>query len=136
MFERLIVDFRRRCRTAVACNHNFEVAHFGVVPGADDAAVRGDACHDHVGCAKVPEEGVEWCLVERAVHGFEDEVVFLVRRDALGSVNYVAREVIKAEDIIDFTQRESIAERVARRFGSTMAESLLRAATTNPVSLR
>ncbi|HEX2826134.1 MAG TPA: S49 family peptidase [Burkholderiales bacterium] len=56
--------------------------------------------------------------------------------DALGSVDYVAREVIKAEDIIDFTQRESIAERVARRFGSAMAETLVRAASTNPVSLR
>ena len=56
--------------------------------------------------------------------------------DALGSVDYVAREVIKAEDIIDFTQRESIAERVARRFGSAMAETLVRAASTNPVSMR
>jgi protease-4 len=46
--------------------------------------------------------------------------------DALGSVDYVAREVIKAEDIVDFTPRENIAERVVRRFGAAMAETLLR----------
>lgn len=45
--------------------------------------------------------------------------------DALGSVDYVAREVIKAEDIVDFTPRENIAERVVRRFGAAMAETLL-----------
>lgn len=46
--------------------------------------------------------------------------------DALGSVETVARDVIKAEDIVDFTPRENIAERVARRFGAAMAETLLK----------
>ena len=46
--------------------------------------------------------------------------------DALGSVESVARDVIKAEDIIDFTPRENIAERVARKFGAAMAEVLLK----------
>ncbi|MDP1718246.1 MAG: S49 family peptidase, partial [Burkholderiales bacterium] len=32
--------------------------------------------------------------------------------DALGGVDYVAREVIKAEDIVDFTLRENVAERL------------------------
>ncbi|HVP87145.1 MAG TPA: S49 family peptidase [Casimicrobiaceae bacterium] len=44
--------------------------------------------------------------------------------DALGSVGYVAREVIKAEDVVDFTVQESLTERVARRFGTTMGRSL------------
>src|SRR4249920_217474 len=46
--------------------------------------------------------------------------------DALGSVDYVAREVIKAEDIVDFTPRENLVERFARRFGAATAEALLR----------
>lgn len=46
--------------------------------------------------------------------------------DALGGVDYVAREVIKAEDIVDFTPRENIAERVVRRFGAAMAEALVK----------
>jgi protease-4 len=44
--------------------------------------------------------------------------------DALGSVEYVAREVIKAEELVDFTPQENIAERVARRFGAAMGHSL------------
>jgi len=48
--------------------------------------------------------------------------------DALGNVDYVAREVIKAEDIVDFTPHENVAERLAKRFGATMAESLARLA--------
>ena len=46
--------------------------------------------------------------------------------DALGDVNYVARDVIKAKDIIDYTPHENIAERVARRFGAAMAQALVR----------
>jgi protease-4 len=56
--------------------------------------------------------------------------------DGLGSVDYVARELIKAEEIIDFTPRENIAERVARRFGAAMAETLVRTATVTPLTIR
>jgi protease-4 len=45
--------------------------------------------------------------------------------DALGSVDYVAREIIKAEKIVDFTPRENIAERFAKRFGAAMGEALV-----------
>jgi len=53
--------------------------------------------------------------------------------DALGSVEYVARDVIKAEQVVDFTPKENIAERFARRFGSASAEALLRAASSHSV---
>jgi protease-4 len=50
--------------------------------------------------------------------------------DAFGSLDFVAREVIKAEDIVDYTQKENIAEKFARRFGagaaSVLAELALR----------
>ena len=45
--------------------------------------------------------------------------------DAFGSLDYVAREVIKAENIVDYTQKENIAEKVARRFGAGAMGSLL-----------
>jgi protease-4 len=45
--------------------------------------------------------------------------------DALGGLDYVAREVIKAEDIVDYTQKENIAEKVARRFGAGAMGALL-----------
>lgn len=47
--------------------------------------------------------------------------------DGIGSVAYVAREIIKAEDLVDYTPRENIAERVAKRFGAAMAEALVKA---------
>ena len=51
--------------------------------------------------------------------------------DAIGSLESVARDVVKAEDIVDFTQKEGIAEKFARRFGaaaaSTFAEAVFRA---------
>jgi protease-4 len=43
--------------------------------------------------------------------------------DGLGSVESVARDVIKAEDIVDYTQQESLAERLAGRLGATMAKA-------------
>jgi protease-4 len=46
--------------------------------------------------------------------------------DGYGSVESVARDVIKAEEIVDFTSRENLAERVARRFGAASAEAFLK----------
>ncbi|MGH8756749.1 MAG: S49 family peptidase [Burkholderiales bacterium] len=44
--------------------------------------------------------------------------------DDFGNVDYVAREVIKAEEVVDFTPHESLAERFARHFGGAMAKAL------------
>ena len=44
--------------------------------------------------------------------------------DGLGNVDSVARDVIKAEDIVDFTQHEGLAERLAGRLGASMAKAL------------
>jgi protease-4 len=50
--------------------------------------------------------------------------------DAIGSMEQVARDVIKAEEIVDFTPRENVAERFAKRLGASAAESLVRFGTT------
>jgi protease-4 len=60
--------------------------------------------------------GLMWTGVKSIELGLSDE---------LGSVEYVAREVIKAEDIRDYTMRASLAERFARQFGTDMAEGIL-----------
>ena len=44
--------------------------------------------------------------------------------DGLGSLESVARDVVKAEDIVDYSQKENIAEKLARRFGASVASSL------------
>ena len=45
--------------------------------------------------------------------------------DGFGSLDYVAREVIKAEDVVDYTQKENLAEKFARRFGAGAMNSLI-----------
>ncbi|MEO8204342.1 MAG: S49 family peptidase [Betaproteobacteria bacterium] len=44
--------------------------------------------------------------------------------DGFGSLEYVAREVIKAENIVDYSQKENLAEKFARRLGAGAASSL------------
>jgi len=39
--------------------------------------------------------------------------------DAIGSADYVAREVIKQEEIVDFTNKEDFASRIAKRIGAS-----------------
>ena len=56
--------------------------------------------------------------------------------DGLGSLDYVAREIVKAEDIVDYTQRESVGMRLARELGVHMGEGLFKAARGAGISLR
>jgi len=44
--------------------------------------------------------------------------------DGLGSVDFVARDVIKAEEIVDFTRKENVAERLAKRLGAGAAKAI------------
>lgn len=43
--------------------------------------------------------------------------------DGLGSVESVARDVIKAKDIVDYTQQEGLAERLVGKFGVTLGQA-------------
>lgn len=56
--------------------------------------------------------------------------------DHFGNVESVARDVIKAENIVDYTQKESLAERFGKRFGTTMANALAETYLRQAVSLR
>lgn len=55
--------------------------------------------------------------------------------DGFGSVESVARDVIKAEDIVDFTPQEGLADRLVGKFGIVMA-NLLKPTTQNGMQLR
>ena len=47
--------------------------------------------------------------------------------DKLGNLDYVAREVVKAEEVIDYTPKENVAERLAKRFGASIGAGAVRA---------
>ncbi|MFZ2218987.1 MAG: S49 family peptidase [Rhodoferax sp.] len=52
--------------------------------------------------------------------------------DHLGSLDYVAREVVKSEDIIDYTRRDNVAERLFKRFGVAVGEGAAHALPFKP----
>jgi len=64
------------------------------------------------------------------------QAVDLGLADSLGSVDGVAREVVKAPDVIDYTQRENVAERLVKRFGVAVGEGSVRAMRNMGLSLR
>lgn len=47
--------------------------------------------------------------------------------DGFGTVESVARDIVKVENIRDYTVKQNFAERIAKRFGTDMAESAVRA---------
>ena len=47
--------------------------------------------------------------------------------DEFGSSSYVAREIVKAEELKDFTKREDVFKRFAERFGASISGGFLKA---------
>jgi len=47
--------------------------------------------------------------------------------DGLSSLDSVARDVVKAEDVIDYSRHENVAERLAKRFGAALGEGAVQA---------
>ncbi|AHB04557.1 MULTISPECIES: S49 family peptidase [Pandoraea] len=46
--------------------------------------------------------------------------------DGLGTVDSVARDVLKAPDLVDYTVKENLPERVARRFGAAVGAAAMK----------
>lgn len=61
-----------------------------------------------------------------------EEGIKLGLADGLGSLDYVARDVIKAEEVVDYSARESLPERLAKRFGIGAASALLNSSGAAP----
>ena len=60
--------------------------------------------------------GLIWSGEEGVRQGIADE---------FGSLEYVARDVIKAEEIVDFSVKENVAERLAKRLGAATGQVFL-----------
>jgi protease-4 len=56
-----------------------------------------------------------------------EEAIRLGLADKLGNLDYVAREVVKAEDVVDYTPRDNVAERLAKRFGAAVGSGAVKA---------
>jgi protease-4 len=60
------------------------------------------------------------------------QAVELGLADQLGNLDYVAREVVKTDEIIDYTRRDNVAERLAKKFGAAMGEGAMKAFKSIP----
>jgi protease-4 len=47
--------------------------------------------------------------------------------DGFGTVDTVARDIVKAEDIVDYTAHEGLPERVLKKFGASVGEGAIKA---------
>ncbi|MSQ64884.1 MAG: S49 family peptidase [Limnohabitans sp.] len=55
------------------------------------------------------------------------QAVELGLADDYGTLYSVARDVVKAEDIVDYTRQDNVAERLVKRFGAAMGEAMVKA---------
>jgi protease-4 len=62
-----------------------------------------------------------------------EEAIRLGLADKLGNLDFVAREVVKAEEVIDYTPHDNVAERLAKRFGAAMGQGMVKALRELPV---
>ena len=62
-----------------------------------------------------------------------EQAVKLGVADSLGSLDQVARDVVKAEDIVDYTLKENLAERLAKRFGAAFGAGAVHAMRSSVV---
>lgn len=53
-----------------------------------------------------------------------EEAIKLGLADAYGSTEYVAREIVKQEDVVDFTQKDLLLDRLAERMGAAFGHAI------------
>ncbi len=56
-----------------------------------------------------------------------EQAVAMGLADHLGNLDHVAREVIKAEKLVDYTPKDNVAERLAKRFGASIGAGAVQA---------
>jgi len=47
--------------------------------------------------------------------------------DHLGSLEHVAREIVRAEEVVDYTPKENVAERLVKRLGASIGAGAIQA---------
>ncbi len=53
-----------------------------------------------------------------------EEAVRMGLADRLGNVDFVAAEIVRAAEVVDYTRRDNVAERLAKRFGASFGGAL------------
>jgi len=116
-------------RLITAGGHKGIMDPFSPVDSFDEQHVRGMLGRIHQQFIEAVREGRGDRLKENeeifsGLFWTGEESIELGLADELGSSSYVAREVIEAEEIVDFTSEEDFMERFAKRIGAGAAASL------------
>jgi protease-4 len=61
-----------------------------------------------------------------------EDAVKLGLADRYGNLDYVAREVVKAEEVIDYTPKENVAEKLAKKLGASIGAGAVHALRNLP----
>ncbi len=56
-----------------------------------------------------------------------EQAVQMGLADELGTLDSVARDVVKASELVDYTHRDNVAEKLAKRFGAAIGEGSVKA---------
>jgi protease-4 len=56
-----------------------------------------------------------------------EEAIKLGLADKVGNIDHVARDVVKAEEVVDYTPHDNVAERLAKRFGAAIGWGAIKA---------
>ena len=76
-----------------------------------------------VSLKEAPEtfSGIDWTGQQAVQMGLADH---------LGSINSVARDIVKQEKIVDYTKRDNVAEKLVKKFGVSVGIGMVQAAKT------
>jgi protease-4 len=61
------------------------------------------------------------------------QAVELGLADDFGSIDQVARDVVKAQELVDYSRQDNVAERLVKRFGAAMGEGAWKAMRSTAV---
>jgi protease-4 len=65
-----------------------------------------------------------------------EQAVKLGLADEMANIEYVAREVVKAPELYDYTRKENVAERIAKQFGAYVGEGAVKAMARQGLMIR
>lgn len=65
-----------------------------------------------------------------------EQAVKMGLADKLGSLDFVARDVVDAPDIVDYTERESFSQRVVKQLGAAMGQGVVNALASQGLKLQ
>lgn len=65
-----------------------------------------------------------------------EQAITMGLADQLGSLDHVARDVVKAEEVIDYTRRGNVVERFAKRFGVAFGAGAVKALQSPVLQVR